>query len=639
MDTEFYAQDGRNGRGSGALPEALRCHLLASERVELCGGDRLAYSPVYRLLFASAGSLRVDVGDGPLTLQAGEVLLLPPGSAAEIGAAGEASRHGTPGESMPESGMPKQSAPGQNVPARNPSECGAQRPAAPRQSAPPDARRAADTGRAAGPLPQGPAPAPPCPAPAGGGKAVYCRFDFTAADLTEPEPARYAGELPGFAGGLAAASPEASALAEELHALRFARTDATRRRRQAGFERLLGLLAASEEPASVPSEAARAVADGIAALERRFAEDWTAARLAEAAGLTPRRYAAVFRAITGMAPLEYLNALRIERAGQMLRRGDGPLREIASRTGFRDEYYFSRRFRAATGSAPGRYARRGEGMLTVRDSLHRRVSVPAKPRRVLYVGEAVGDLLALGIQPVGGHCMPAQSGFCGERLGGFIELSSDDDLRGAARIHPDLIVCTSMDERTSRLWSKIAPVLVHDSWSPLGERIRLLGRWFGRERQAERWLERYFEAEQGMWRGLGGGSGSGGVRETASVFLFERGRFFVMGKIGLSSMLYHPDGLRPAEPVRSMLIRDEGYMEISPEAASVYAADRIFMLMSSSQPDRRAADDFMRGPHWKKLSKAAVRGVHVVESSRWNAFDAYSRSRLLGDLPALLNGR
>ncbi|MEJ8307156.1 AraC family transcriptional regulator [Saccharibacillus sacchari] len=458
------------------------------------------------------------------------------------------------------------------------------------------------------------------------------RFDFTAADLSEPKPIRLFGLLPGFRDGLTEASSQILELAEELHSLRFARTAPVRNRRQTIFTRIIALLIGNEEASPIPVDAARAVADSLADLEHRLAEDWTVARLAEAAGLNSRQYASAFRAITGLSPLEYLNDLRIEHAGRLLRRGNGPLREVASRTGFRDEYYFSRRFRAATGSSPGRYARQSGGTLAVRDSLHRRVFVPAQPKRILYLGESVGDLLALGISPVGGRSAPSRLGFCGERLERFTELASDSDMRGAAAVRPDLIICTRMDEEYCSRWSGVAPVLAHNSWGPLHERMMLLGNWFGREEESERWLEHYFERERGMWNVVGNGIKG----ETASVFTFERNRLFVMGRVGLSALLYHPDGFSPAESLLDPLRRGDGYVEISPEKAMRYAADRVFLLLPSASEERKLAGEFMRSPYWEQLQRAALRGIHVVESSKWNFIDAYSRSRLLTDLPGLL---
>ena len=61
---------------------------------------------------------------------------------------------------------------------------------------------------------------------------------------------------------------------------------------------------------------------------------------------------------TGQTPLQYLAALRIEEARQMLARGGLSVKEVAQRVGLPDAFYFSRLFRKITGVAPRAYAQR-----------------------------------------------------------------------------------------------------------------------------------------------------------------------------------------------------------------------------------------------------------------------------------------
>ena len=63
----------------------------------------------------------------------------------------------------------------------------------------------------------------------------------------------------------------------------------------------------------------------------------------------------LFKRHTGQTIFGYLNALRIERAKQLLSTGFYSIAEIAEKTGFRDVYYFSRVFKKLTGVTPGEY--------------------------------------------------------------------------------------------------------------------------------------------------------------------------------------------------------------------------------------------------------------------------------------------
>jgi len=102
------------------------------------------------------------------------------------------------------------------------------------------------------------------------------------------------------------------------------------------------------------------LADVVSLLEREYTRPLNVASLAEMAHLSRSRLHRVFREAYGLAPVEYLLKVRVERAAEWLRRSDLPIGEIASRCGFEDSNYFSRQFRRLIGVAPRDYRRSGE---------------------------------------------------------------------------------------------------------------------------------------------------------------------------------------------------------------------------------------------------------------------------------------
>jgi AraC-like DNA-binding protein len=64
-----------------------------------------------------------------------------------------------------------------------------------------------------------------------------------------------------------------------------------------------------------------------------------------------------FHEAYGLSPLQYVNALRIERARLLLRDASLPISEIARRVGHDNPAYFCRQFRKYTGQSPLDYAR------------------------------------------------------------------------------------------------------------------------------------------------------------------------------------------------------------------------------------------------------------------------------------------
>lgn len=67
----------------------------------------------------------------------------------------------------------------------------------------------------------------------------------------------------------------------------------------------------------------------------------------------------IFKKRTQSAIFAYLNTIRLEEARQLLLTTHLPVREIAARTGFSDEYYFSRVFKKALSVSPMKF-RKGE---------------------------------------------------------------------------------------------------------------------------------------------------------------------------------------------------------------------------------------------------------------------------------------
>jgi transcriptional regulator GlxA family with amidase domain len=75
-------------------------------------------------------------------------------------------------------------------------------------------------------------------------------------------------------------------------------------------------------------------------------------------GLAERTFKRRFQQATGMPPLEYVHALRLEEAKQMLESGDLPIEAIANEVGYEDAGYFSRLFRRKVNLTPAQYRRR-----------------------------------------------------------------------------------------------------------------------------------------------------------------------------------------------------------------------------------------------------------------------------------------
>ncbi|MFS0723046.1 AraC family transcriptional regulator [Paenibacillus sp. 1P07SE] len=116
-------------------------------------------------------------------------------------------------------------------------------------------------------------------------------------------------------------------------------------------------------------------------MDKHFTESLQVEQLAGIAGYSPNHFTKLFKSAMDCTPVAYLTKLRIERAKQLMLTS-GSMKEVASEVGYRDEHYFSRVFKQATGVAPTIYIK----------TCHRRVAA-------LYYG-LDECLQTLGLQPV-----------------------------------------------------------------------------------------------------------------------------------------------------------------------------------------------------------------------------------------------
>lgn len=123
---------------------------------------------------------------------------------------------------------------------------------------------------------------------------------------------------------------------------------------------LLYALRAWFEAPQAPSGWAQASRDPELSVALRLIHDhpehpWTVAELAGHCSLSRATFARRFNELTTQPPLSYLTWWRMTLAGRLLRSTDQPLKAVAARTGYGNEYAFSKAFKRELGIAPSRY--------------------------------------------------------------------------------------------------------------------------------------------------------------------------------------------------------------------------------------------------------------------------------------------
>lgn len=101
----------------------------------------------------------------------------------------------------------------------------------------------------------------------------------------------------------------------------------------------------------------RHVGRALALLHESPAEAWTLERLADRVGLSRSALHERFTRFTGHAPMQYLAQWRMQLASTMLRESSASIASVALEVGYESEAAFSRAFRRATGSPPSAWRR------------------------------------------------------------------------------------------------------------------------------------------------------------------------------------------------------------------------------------------------------------------------------------------
>ena len=123
--------------------------------------------------------------------------------------------------------------------------------------------------------------------------------------------------------------------------------------------RLLSLFGLLERGVSGSSGESSEGADRIAVVLRRmnreYAASHTLADYAEMCRMSKFHFLRIFRAVTGVSPIEYRNRIRIEHAKALLRDTFLPVSEIGLSVGYSSPSYFCDAFKREVGVSPKEY--------------------------------------------------------------------------------------------------------------------------------------------------------------------------------------------------------------------------------------------------------------------------------------------
>jgi len=95
--------------------------------------------------------------------------------------------------------------------------------------------------------------------------------------------------------------------------------------------------------------------EAVAIVEREYADDLALDDLARRVATSRRQLQRSYAEVGDTTFREHLTAVRMDRAGDLLRQGDMTIREVAHRVGYRQPAQFAKAFRRHHGSAPSAF--------------------------------------------------------------------------------------------------------------------------------------------------------------------------------------------------------------------------------------------------------------------------------------------
>ncbi|MEK8126521.1 helix-turn-helix domain-containing protein [Paenibacillus filicis] len=418
------------------------------------------------------------------------------------------------------------------------------------------------------------------------------------------------------AGEVISSSAKAVQLAQSLYDSREIDRELQEYSNHALFQELI-LILMKAQAGGKEQQSIQAVERSISQMEESSTLDYTLGQLAEMAGLSARHYSRIFRKLTGQSPIDYLIGLRMKRAKELLAVSDHAVHAVASHLGFRDPFHFSRTFKQQTGASPRLYAQL------------------QKERTRLTSLQFLGEMLALGIKPVGAPTQLLRGRYLSSHAAGIEEIAETvvtPYMDRLADLKPDAIVTFNGYHLSE--YTKIAPTLDIPWKMPFFERFTLIADLLGKKTAAEAWIHSYQGETEETKAQL---SRYMSPEQTVS-FFWMRGlpaTFQVYFDVGV---LYRDLGFQAPPAVTAVQNQKEHPFkrDIPLSELARYAGDYLFVVVSLDAHSQAQFAALSASPQWQQL-KAVRSGKVYLLTEDWLREDPLSMLGQVRDALRLLH--
>lgn len=371
-----------------------------------------------------------------------------------------------------------------------------------------------------------------------------------------------------------------------------------------------------------PANSKEAVQKTIFYMEDHFQNNIKISDLASMASVGGRQYSHIFKQITGTSPMDYLHRIRIENAKKLLRTTSQDMLSIAHQVGFKDEFYFSRRFKQQVGLSPTVYLKN------------------LQPRIIglLYTSH----LLALGVTPIGA---PDYHLFKNEFVQPYLSAMqsftwSPCDIEAIREMKPDLILgYEHMTPGEYKQFSEIAEVVcIPWQTQDVYQQLDSVAAIIDKRQQSQEWLDAHkikiAQTRERIHSKMGND-------HNYVALVIENDGFRIAGNRNMGHVLYHALQFKPHPLVQQFIDNYTGYNVFSEKfpfkELYLYDASIMFIMMDERNVNAKTAFlKLQQSEIWKCLKAVQQGNVHIVSFDRWWMYTPLAVDGQLDDIPYLL---
>ncbi|WMT38974.1 helix-turn-helix domain-containing protein [Paenibacillus sp. D2_2] len=341
--------------------------------------------------------------------------------------------------------------------------------------------------------------------------------------------------------------------------------------------------------------------------------------MAKAAGVSTSHFSVLFKQHTSFSPSEYLSRLRVHRAKELLIIGSSTLREIATKVGYKDEFYLSRRFKQHTGTSPSDYNKGGVQQVAV------------------LLAPYASHLLTLGMEPSITITETSEYVHTDEihpSTMKFIDIrSSWEQMKKVLMTRQvEIIIGATEHMREYGLSAEqlrvVAPV-VEIAWMEMGwkEHLRLIARAVQRSERAEQWLTEFEQEEKLARKQI---QNSPVVEEIITIFVIKPEGVFVYGARNVGYVIYRSLGLRPPALIEAEIRKygDQFHsvpIELSDMELYADSGSRLLVIV---YPDEKGStihsEQIFGSPYWHSLPAVQQKRVDLLDVDDWVPYNPVS---------------